>query len=77
MISREVLLQELETSRTIIDKWIEQVKEGIPGIDTPVSGDQGPERFENFIRSLCSELRIVSGKCDTLAEVAIEVLLQG
>lgn len=75
-ISREVLLKELETAREYIDKQIAKVTNGIPGIDLPASGDAA-EHIEEFVRELCGELRIVSGKCDNLAEVVLDSLLQG
>lgn len=75
-ISRDVLLKELETAREYLDKWIAKVNEGIPGIDIPASGDS-EEHIDNFVRELCGELRIISGKCDNLAEVVIDTILQG
>lgn len=74
-ISRDVLLKELETAREYVDKWINKVNEGIPGIDIPASGDSD-SHIEEFVRELCGELRIVSGKCDNLAEVLIDTILQ-
>lgn len=75
-ISREVLLKELETAREYIDRQIARVTAGIPGIDLPASGD-GDQHIEEFVRELCGELRIVSGKCDNLAEVVLDTLMQG
>jgi hypothetical protein len=75
-ISRDVLLKELETAREYLDKWITKVNEGIPGIDIPAAGD-AEEHIDVFVRELCGELRIISGKCDNLAEVVIDTILQG
>ena len=74
-ISREVLLKELETARDYLNKWLQKVNEGIPGIDIPASGS-AEDHLEEFVRELCGELRIVSGKCDTLSDVVGEALNQ-
>lgn len=76
-ISVEVLTSELDTARSYIDKWLTKIREeGLPGIDVPVSGDPDVH-LERFVREMCNELRIVSGKCDTLAQVVLEAYMQG
>lgn len=76
MISSEVLLKELEAGRDYLDKWVQKVREGVPGIDLAPSGDSD-ENFEKFMREMYAELRVVSGKCDTLAEITADMLQGG
>lgn len=76
-ISKEVLLDELEAAQRYLTKWIDKSKAGIPGYDLAATGLSGPEESaELFIRELCSELRIVAGKCELLSEVVLEGFLQ-
>lgn len=75
-ISKEVLLKELETAREYLDKWHQRVQDGIPGLDIPATGT-AEEHIEEFMRELYGELRVVSGKCDTLSDVLSEALQQG
>jgi hypothetical protein len=75
-ISREVLIKELETAKDYLDKWLQKVEAGIPGIDIPASGS-AENHIEDFVREFCGEMRVVSGKCDTLSEVMSEALAQG
>jgi hypothetical protein len=64
-VSPNVLYNELETARSILEKWTKAVGEGIPMVDQPGS----PDALESFLRTLVGELQVVSGKCDTLAEI--------
>ena len=64
-VSPEVLHNELELSRSILEKWTKLVGNGIPGIDKPAA----PHEVEKFLRELVGELQVVSGNCDTLAEI--------
>lgn len=70
-VSREVILNELRSARDYLDRWIGAVSSEIPGVDIPASGDVDVKQ-DSFVRELCGELRVVSGKCDTLAEVLAE-----
>jgi hypothetical protein len=75
-VSRDVMLEELQTASSYLQKWIVKLNtQGIPGIDTPITGTSD-EAFVDFIRELCGELRVVSGKCDSLSEVVLDCLLQ-
>jgi hypothetical protein len=75
-VSRDVMLEELQTAVSYLNKWITKLNEqGIPGVDTPVTGTSD-EALVDFIRELCGELRVVSGKCDSLSEVVLDTLLQ-
>ncbi len=73
-VSREVLLKELETAGQYIEKWRTRVEEGLPGIDVPATGD-AEQGLETFLREMCGELQIVSGKCTTLSEVLLDSFL--
>ena len=64
-ISPDVLHNELESARAIMEKWTQLVSKGIPGVDVPAS----PEASERFLRELVGELQLVSGRCDTVVEV--------
>ena len=70
-VSADVLHNELETARGILDKWVKTVGEGLPCVDTPGN----PEQLDQLLRELVGELQIVSGKCDTLVEVLGSSLL--
>lgn len=64
-VSREVILSELDAARAILQKWDEAVRAGIPGVDVHAP----EEALEEFVAQLSGELLIVTGKCQTLAEV--------
>ena len=64
-ITPDVLHNELETARAILDKWTQIVNNGLPGIDTPAP----QEALDQLIWQMRGELQIVSGRCDTLVEV--------
>jgi len=66
--SPEVIHNELETCIAILTKWKGKTEQ-IPGIHIPVTGDRAPQALEAWLRELVGELQIVSGKCDTLADV--------
>ena len=53
------------------------MREGVPGVDMPISGDNADETYEKFMREMYAELRLVSGKCDTLAEITADMLQGG
>ena len=73
-LSQNVLLAELESARVVLDKWITKVSEGIPGIDTPVSGMSAPgERLDVWLLELIGEVQLVSGKTANLATVLTEL----
>ena len=64
-VTHETMLAELKSSKLIMDAWIQKIEEGIPGIDIPAP----PDKLEDFMRSFCGELLIVSGKCENLSNV--------
>lgn len=70
-ISPDVLHNELEGARSILEKWVKLVGDGLPCIDQPGN----PEQLDQLIRELVGELQIVSGRCDTLVEVLGSSLL--
>ena len=63
-VSPEVIHNELETAVKVLQKWQEQLGR-IPGVTVP-AGD--PQAFNLFLMQLIGELRVVSGKCDVLAD---------
>jgi len=63
-VSPEVIHNELELAVKVLRKWQEQL-ELIPGVTIP-AGD--PQAFNLFLTQLIGELRVVSGKCDVLAD---------
>lgn len=65
-VSREVLYNELEMGRSILEKWATVVEKGIPGIDGQPAP---PMETERVLRELIGELQVISGKCDTLADI--------
>lgn len=66
-ISPDVIHSELVAGRDILTKWIEKLdKEGVPNIDHPGAD---PRALEFFLTELVGELQVVSGKCDTVADV--------
>lgn len=64
-VTQETILSEMKGARDILDAWIIKVGEGIPVVDLPAS----PEQLEDFLRSLCGELLIVTAKCESLSNV--------
>ena len=70
-VSGDVLHNELDTARGILDKWVKIVSEGLPAVDVP--GD--PAQLDKLLREMCGELTLVSGRCDTLVEVLGSSLL--
>lgn len=73
-LSREVMLEELRSAQVYIAKWAARLEQGIPGIDVPVTGTT-EIYLDRFVREMCGELRIVSGKCDSLVEVLQDSLI--
>lgn len=65
-VDQDTILSELKTSKAILDKWIENIGAGVPVLDIPTSS---PEQLEDFVRALCGELLIVTGKCESLSNV--------
>jgi len=64
-VSPDLIHDELESAKKILEKWIEKVKAGLPVVDNP--GDE--MQLDLFIRELCGELRVCAGKCGNLSEV--------
>ena len=69
-LSSELIVAELEAAKTVLQKWLETFQEGLPQIDRPGTGQE----LDLLVRQFCGELRVVSGKCDTLSEVLTEAL---
>jgi hypothetical protein len=67
-VSLDTVHDELESSKKIIDIWLERLSRGLPVIDVPGSETQ----LDQLIRELCSDLRVVAGKCGNLSEILLE-----
>lgn len=75
MISRQVMISELESVQSLIGSWVAVLKgeaaapgmgmEGVPHEDYPAPRDKQIE----FYQQLAGELVICAGKCETLADV--------
>lgn len=65
-IAPETVRDELGLAKKLIDKWAERF-ESLPGIDTPSAN--ATEVLGRMLQEFCGELRVLSGKCDTLADV--------
>lgn len=63
----DTVVEELESTKKLIDKWLVQFNKGLPQLDQPGSDEQ----LELLIREFCGELRICAGKCGNLAEVLL------
>lgn len=61
-VSGSVMVSEMKGVVSILEKWITEVESGLPGIDVPGS----EENLEDKMRTLCGELMVCSGKCETL-----------
>lgn len=75
-ISREILHAELVSVKQIVDKWIDRIEEGIPGVDIPMEGNTpAEERLDIWLSELIGEIRLVSGKTENVAQVLASALL--
>lgn len=76
-VSTETLIRELESIKDLAAKWVEKAATGVPGVDTPISGNAGEdERLDVWMVELIGELRLISGKTHNLAEVLAGVMLE-
>lgn len=64
MLPTQLVLDEVESAKKILDAIADRLAKGVPGIDTPGS----EESAEQFIAQVASELLLVAGKCGNLAE---------
>jgi hypothetical protein len=73
-LSQQALLTELESAKTLLDKWIEKVEAGIPGVDVPMTGNMpAGERLDVWLVELMGELQLVSGKTANIAQILGEI----
>lgn len=66
-VNPDTVVEELESAKKLLDKWITKFNSGLPAIDEPGS-DQA---LELLLREFCGELRIVAGKCGNMADVVL------
>lgn len=73
-ISSPALLQELTTARDLLDKWVEKVQAGIPGVDVPMTGNSpAGDRLDVWLFELMGELQLVSGKTANIVSILNEL----
>jgi vacuolar-type H+-ATPase subunit E/Vma4 len=66
-VTSEVIRSELEATKEILEKWLEKVNDGIPGMDVPAEDLS----IEIWVRQFCGELNLIAGRCETLAGVLL------
>ena len=66
-VNPDVVVDELESTKKILDKWLVKFNKGLPVVDEPGSEEQ----LELLMREFCGELRICAGKCGNLAAVLL------
>jgi hypothetical protein len=78
-LSKEVLVEELDTAQRYLTRLLARVQEDVSEHTYLPSGldDGGEQQQALFIRQMCTELRIVGAKCDSLAEIVMETFFQG
>ena len=64
-LSTTLILSEIESAMAILARWKQRIENGVPVIDLHAPD----EALHDFLRELCGELVVVSGKCTTLTEV--------
>ena len=64
-LTKDVVREDLELTRKIIVKWLAELEEGFPGVDKP----SPPQNVEEFLTAFCGELRFVSDKCASMANL--------
>jgi hypothetical protein len=73
-ISQQILLEEIESAKLILDKWAEKVAAGIPGVDVPMSGNMpAGERLDLWLLEMMGELQLVSGKTANIVSILSEL----
>jgi hypothetical protein len=76
-LATPTILAELESVKDLVEKWVEKVSEGVPGVDTPMTGMAASgDRLDLWLNELIGELRLVSGKSHNLAEILASTLLE-
>jgi hypothetical protein len=61
-INRQILIDELTSSRDILNKWIVDLGSNVPNEDFPAN----EKALFDFINNMCSEISLVSGKLDSI-----------
>jgi hypothetical protein len=75
-VSTPVLLAELTTLKDLIDKWVDKVSDGVPGVDTPMTGmAPAGDRLDTWLNELIGEMRLVSGKAHNISEILASTVL--
>ena len=72
MLETQTIRTELASCIAVLDKWLNNLNPGIPGLDgLPVSDESVTA---DFIQKLVGEINLVSGRCKVLATCIIEGL---
>lgn len=66
-VNPDTVIEELQSAKKLLEKWISNFEQGLPVIDTPGSEEQ----LELLVRECCGELRVVAGKCGNLSEILL------
>ena len=66
-LSEQVLVGKLNEVKFVVEKWIDAIEEGIPGIHTP--DESGGEALANWLKQFCGELVLSSRELETIAEI--------
>lgn len=75
-VSTPALLAELTTLKDLIDKWVDKVAEGVPGVDTPMTGMAASgDRLDLWLNELIGEMRLASGKAHNISEILASTIL--
>lgn len=69
-VSRELMVDEIESSMKVLNKWSGALQGNIPGIDVPGSEEQ----LQALLEELSSELQVVASKVQSLALIVGEKL---
>ena len=65
VLSPEVMRAEIDSIVSIVEKWRAKVEQGVPGVEIPADD----EIVDTFLLELAAEFLLVSGKCETFANI--------
>lgn len=64
-LAPKIAIQEMEGIKTIIEKWLTNLNEGVPTL----TFEARDEDFEMYMKQWIGELRLLAGKADNLADI--------
>lgn len=74
-VSRDVLEHELQSTVTLLQRWLQVVQNTGPIADMPSNGfpamdfPAGEELFDEALQQMSRELVLCAGKCESLADL--------